>query len=1501
MKGQYHPQHSRVMSSSVEYRGGVKLDKFKGDRSLWRDWNGKFKSALSQLNLLRALLEGVRKKDAVGKASEQTSLDTLFEDADDGKEASGGGAQLSASAKKRMKKKAKQSKATTPLKTDGDYGDDLTDGIDYDSPNTKIYDVLSLACEGQPYKIVSQFEETRDGRKAWEALVAKYEMKGLARLAALNEEFMNLKLADGEDPVDFLITLDRLRDQRGQLGDVVSELTMVAQLLAKLPPSFKTLRTVMEMSDIDDVEYDKLKEQIINFHNREELEQGQSGDGTAMAAMGTFPFDCHNCGQRGHKKADCKNPPKNSGGKPSGGGSQLHGGGGGGGLPKPKKRQCSYCHKLGHLDKQCRKKKYDEKMKAQQEGEKKDKPKGPGASVGAAVHGGESSEDEDGVFIACPALDVGALRAAGAVEERIWLLDSGATAHMTNTTEGLTNIRWQKTRVTVATNHVVESVAFGDMYATLEATGGKKVRALFRNVRVVPAFGMNLISAKQLMKGGVKVNLWPGNPHLEVKGVHVPVLERGDLLTLDLQVDGAGQDKRDAQGHAATDGDDDLWHPRLGHVSLKVMKEAERLGLVPEGLTHDGCDTCEVAKHKRPSFKRAAQHRATKPLELVHVDLWGPVEEKTNGGATYGIMFTCDKTRWRRLFVINKKSEALRCASEFVAEMQGLLGGVRVKAWRCDGAGELSSKEFKAWCNKSGIKATYSAPHTPEQNGVAERSWQTVMAMERCLRSAAGLDKKYWGELAHTAVYLINRLPTTALNGDTPYHALFGKHADLRHLRVIGCMAYAHYYDGERRKLDEKAWRGILIGYDEHNPACYKILDPKTGRIKKTAQVTFNERRMPGMEAPTREDDHTMEKLCQEEEQQQAGLGMPYDHDQGSKPDLETSQSETKTHGGKTKSESVGAPEGEEDEPDHEEEHHPTYWERVEPNRASRHKVRLEDHVYHAICQDTTCKRPGQHLAHLSTEFACMAAKMVMNHDVPSSYEEAVASAERELWEAAMDSEHSSLLKNGTWEMVILPEGANVVGGRWVYAIKCDEHGKVVRYKARYVAKGFSQKYGQDFLDTYAAVCMMGTIRLVIAIVARENLVAYVMDVVTAFLQAPVTEDIYVRQPQGYEKRGPNGETLVCKLKKSLYGLKQAPRNWNQELDKTLREFGLEPSAGDPCLYVRRDERGLLIVVVYVDDLIVAGKLQATVDEFMEEIAKRFEMKNLGPMKGILGMEIRRDSAAGTIEILQTAFVERLLKQYGMDECKPVSTPAEGVLTRLEPGEGVVNKEYMSLVGALLYLAMMTRPDIAYAVQALGRHLQSSGQEHWTAAKRVLRYLAGTMYKGIMYGRVKEPGMKVIGFSDSDWGGDRDTRRSITAYIFLLVGGAISWMSRLQQTVALSSAEAEYMAVCEAAKEAIYLRRVLKSLGYEQEGPTIIYEDNQACIAMSENPVLHKRTKHIDMRYHFTRERVQSQEIKLRYVATQYQLADLLTKALNHERVASLREVILGYNLPKYQ
>uniref|UniRef100_H3G9W5 Reverse transcriptase Ty1/copia-type domain-containing protein n=1 Tax=Phytophthora ramorum TaxID=164328 RepID=H3G9W5_PHYRM len=391
------------------------------------------------------------------------------------------------------------------------------------------------------------------------------------------------------------------------------------------------------------------------------------------------------------------------------------------------------------------------------------------------------------------------------------------------------------------------------------------------------------------------------------------------------------------------------------------------------------------------------------------------------------------------------------------------------------------------------------------------------------------------------------------------------------------------------------------------------------------------------------------------------------------------------------------------------------------------------------------------------------------------------------------------------------------------------------------------------------------------------------VDVDTAFLYGDVEEELYMDQPDGFEDQ--SNPAVKCLLKQALYGTKQAVCQWNNKLNKHLEDQGFRRSDADPCVYVRRSTDEYSIVVIYVDDLMLFSKTKEHIESTKVALKKEFSIKELGELKYCLGIEIDRNREDKTILMNQRAYIKRLAEKFGVDKCKAVHTPADcnSKLVKMSEEEAFVAKyPYRELVGALMYLATCTRPDIAQAVGEVAKFCERYNKSHWVAAKRILKYLKTTQDMGIVFnGAIKgEP----IGYADANWAGDLDTRRSTTGYVFFLNGSAISWKSKRQPTVATSSTEAEYMSLYSATQEAVWLRLLLKDMGYEDQGATLIYQDNQGCIALAKNPVYHARTKHIAIKFHFLRDKIERAVIRLDYKPTDEMIADGMTKALTRDK-----------------
>lgn len=510
----------------------------------------------------------------------------------------------------------------------------------------------------------------------------------------------------------------------------------------------------------------------------------------------------------------------------------------------------------------------------------------------------------------------------------------------------------------------------------------------------------------------------------------------------------------------------------------------------------------------------------------------------------------------------------------------------------------------------------------------------------------------------------------------------------------------------------------------------------------------------------------------------------------------------------------------------------------------------------------------------------------------PLTYKQAVTGRSKDEWIEAMAREWGSLVENKTFELCMLPEGRHAIGAKWVYKVKRLADGNIDRLKARLVAIGTSQREGVDYFATFAPVVRQENLRAVLALGALRDMEIHQMDVDSAFLNGILEEEIYMRQPMGFvDEAYPQ---MVLRLLKSLYGLKQAPRVWNLVLSRYLLKRGFVQSKADPCIFIHQSDEGLVIVAIYVDDCCIVADAKR-LGWAKQMLRGGFQMKDLGEAKSLLGMQVIRNRETRELRLVQGGLTQEIIRETKMDGCNPCRTPMEAGLSLMPSAKAVVKGyAYRSLIGKLLYLSVCTRPDIAFAVNYLSRFVTCYGEEHWEALKRVVRYLKGTALQGVVFRPSDDRAMGLIGYGDADWGSDRVDRRSTSGYVFFFAGGPISWKVRKQTIVALSSVEAEYLSATEATKQALHHRTLLRELGMAQAGPTVIKADNQGCIALTENPVHHDRTKHFDIRHHFVREKVQEGSVVLDYLPTGEMIADIMTKALPMPAFVKLKGAIMG-------
>ncbi|XP_071683600.1 uncharacterized protein [Lolium perenne] len=474
-------------------------------------------------------------------------------------------------------------------------------------------------------------------------------------------------------------------------------------------------------------------------------------------------------------------------------------------------------------------------------------------------------------------------------------------------------------------------------------------------------------------------------------------------------------------------------------------------------------------------------------------------------------------------------------------------------------------------------------------------------------------------------------------------------------------------------------------------------------------------------------------------------------------------------------------------------------------------------------------------------------------------------------WRAAMQEEYNALMENKTWTLVPSSKTKNLIDCKWVYRIKRRADGTIDRYKARLVAKGFKQRYGIDYEDTFSPVVKIATIRIVLSIAVSRGWSLRQLDVKNAFLHGVLQEEVYMKQPPGFEH--PDAPHHVCRLDKALYGLKQAPRAWYSRLSAKLQDFGFIPSKADTSLFLYNKSGVTIFVLIYVDDIIVTSSSDRAISVLLQDLNAHFAIKDLGALHFFLGIEVHR--TADNLLLTQAKYAHDLLAKVGMLDCKPAPTPLspseplslhEG--TPLGPED---SSQYRSIVGALQYLTL-TRPDLSFSVNKVCQYLHAPTTAHWTAVKRILRYVKNTHQLGITFRQSSSTLLSA--FSDADWAGCIEDRRSTRGSAIFIGPNLVSWIARKQDSVSRSSTEAEYKALANATTELIWVEALLRELGVRLREKPCLWCDNLGATYLSANPVFHARTKHIEIDYHFVRERVANNRLAIKFISTKDQIAD---------------------------
>ena len=892
-----------------------------------------------------------------------------------------------------------------------------------------------------------------------------------------------------------------------------------------------------------------------------------------------------------------------------------------------------------------------------------------------------------------------------------------------------------------------------------------------------------------------------------------------------------------------------------------------------------------------------------------------------------------------------------KSAEEVLGIFKGFKGlvekhsGKLILRFRCDnGRGEYDNLLFQEYLLSQGITYEPSAPYTQHQNGVSERIIRTIMERARTILLESHLEDRFWAEAVNTSVYLHNRSPTRALKGTTPYEAWHGSKPSLEHLRRFGCDAYVHVPIERRKKLDPKSRLCIHLGYVHNTTKLWRVWDPATERVIHVADVVFDERSFGGR---TRTQSLPLLSTLLSDEQSPSDSFVPHGLPPTSVPSdihrppdgdtLHTSEVDDTSGGRFTTCVEDRVGDSDEPIPGAQTDDSPMPTGRstarsitsngmapVEGESVTCDSAAPDGHQLPALRKAMRARRPSFWLRD-SVTFAAQASE----HAEPQTYQEALERPDICKWELAIQEEYKSHVDNGTWELAELLPGKNDITCKWVFRLKTNADGST-RFKARLVIRGFEQVPGIDFHETFAPVAKFVTVRVQLALAAHHDWEVEQMDVKTAFLHPVLEEEVFMAIREGYSEYSgmpcPQGPYPVLRLLKALYGLKQAPHAWYEDVNGFFLNAGMTRSSEDHSLYFSND----IIILLYVDDLLLFAKDMRSIEKMKTQLSTAYHMTDLGPIRKFLGLQVVRDRTLHHIDLHQLPYIQTFLSRFQMGECKGISTPIEpnGYLPPCGNDMDINNRsEYQSKIGSIMYAMLGTRPDLAYTISNLSKHNDRPTRCHHIGLQRVFRYLQETQHTRIRYQRLDDEHTvfpKSFGYTDSDWAGDQHDRKSTSGYVLLLCGGAISWKSRKPDVVATSSTEAEYVALSEAAKESIWLRRLLTELESRvitstspditaqdfdiiypsskssdtnaktttsdilepstSTTPQVIYADNQGAIKLSENPQFHARTKHIDIRYHYIRTAQERNEVSVVYIPTADMTANLLTKALSREK-----------------
>ena len=1339
--------------------------------------------------------------------------------------------------------------------------------VEWTTIQRKAKAYLRLYTKPDVYSLIASDTEFPSFKEKWDQLRYTYGgASGGTTVFNLWIQVISSRLDDSSPMAPQIAKINEGRVALANAAHGITDSQYCLTLLNALPPSYEIVAsTILASGDPANLKYSEIISRIINEEGR------RAGPSAALNKAKAAPIR-----QGGKKKKDHSN------------------------------LTCHYCNKKGHIKPDCHKKKREEAEKKKKED-------------GTATAGSKAANSHVLVPTTASIMEVNddltaALYAAEAKSR--WMMDSGATHHITPCRSDFKDYSLTKGTIRLGDKSTVDQVGVGSV--VFKSPQGYEIT--LSNVLHVPAVKTRFISTRALAQKGASVTF----DNRAFKIVHKERCVAVGYLEDNLYwLDATGSSLNAHIGGAATSLH--TWHQRMGHMSHDALKShgpAAVKGMDLGSSTMNiptTCHGCELGKSTRKPFPGSATKKTSRILEIVHSDLAGPMQTKSIQGSSYIATFVDDHSRHAVVYFLRSKDQFAAALQKFLSWAETQTSD-KLRALHSDRGGEYMAANVKDILSQRGIEHHLTMPGSPQQNGKAERFNRTIMDKAMTMLHTAGLPNGFWEHSVSTAVHIYNRSPSRVLKWRTPHETWNTGHVpDVSYFRVFGCKGYMHVPADKRRKLDAKAIEVTLVGYEPGSKG-YRLWDKHTRSVKLSRDVTFDESCFPSRQGAETHPNtpYTPPPISffpvlaapnPAAQPPSPRAPSPALSDTGSEEDVKNILLDPQMERSVTPPPIQGPA-----LPTTPEQRHSTP--STPPPRQSATRISheplspltplpeepempggFEDRMQRAQLlreMDHAPRRSGRtHVPNPryynadnaalsrrqlgSAELLAAAASAAVGRD-PASYHEAMGAADAAEWAAACEYEMDALSKNGTWELVDLPPSRKAVKSKWVFKLKADG-----RFRARLVAKGFTQVPGIDFDETFSPVARFESLRLLLALAALEDWEIHQMDVKSAFLNGVLDEEIYMEQPQGFIVTGQ--ETKVCRLKKAIYGLKQASRAWNLQFHGVLSTLGFKRTHADAGIYVCHQHGGvgLLVVVLYVDDITIMGSSLEDVRQLKANLSSRYEMTDLGEIQSYLGMRICRDRSRKRIEIDQAGYIKDVLDRFGMADANPHPTPlptgADVHLVKFDAQAASADiKHYQSLIGSLLYVQIGTRPDISFAVSRLAQYAANPSPQHLRLATYVLSYLVGTVDSRLCYDGANGDGLH--GYSDSSLADQTDDRHSTSGYVYILMNGAISWSSRKQKTVAQNTTEAEYMAMTDAANQAAWYRSFLSELGYSVDDPIPLHGDNKGAIDLALNPVTGRRSKHIDIRHHVIREYIENGYISLVRTPTEEMVADGFTKSL---------------------